>query len=945
MRRGHGPGARPQLRGARVGPRPRWGLAAVGIYLLAGFFLAPIIIRSQVLKHLPVALDRPVTLETVRLNPLTLVLELEDFAIQDPDGTGFISLDGLRVDLQASSLFRPGFTFKEIILDGPAIEVKREPDGTLNFADLLAKGAKEEADAPAEEGEGEIPAVRVGRFVVESGSFSVEDRSPRTHYRKEISSISFTAEDIRTDSEEAGRFNIFGQSGDAESFRLSGQIVPNPVEIQGVLIVEALNLPRFMPYVEHLLNGKVDRGTLSVKLAYDIRPGGDNPVMRIYDGFIDLDEFSLLTHDATDPVINWTRFAVANATVDLLEETVEIEEVTLDGAGLLAHRHADGTLNLATAYVGAASEEDEDTVADNEGVTGDSPLPGDWVVTVGRIGLANTRLAFLDDTLAEPAGLSLDIPEVELTGFTSAGNAPYAVRVSLANEAGGTGSIEGEGELLPLGGSYAFDLKQWNLTPLDPFLSEFTGVDLLEGSLGLKGTAVFSQEENGLTGELALDQVQLLNPTLQLVLQDQAVPDGEAGTAEEAEPVEPAEEALPSETDEPVIADTADAVIPSPFSVFIQTFSIVDGAVTFKDLQQDPDVVFSATDINSQIEGLSSDLSARPTFSLDAQLMEVTPLSAEGQLNLLATEPYADVQVDLKGLTMNPFGPYFSRYVGYNLERGLLNLDLHYVLENSELDASNVVVFNQLTLGSKTDSPDATGLPVPLAISLLKDPAGDIKVDLPIQGRLDDPKFRVSRVVMRALSTLIVKAASSPFNLLAGLVNVNAENLDRIPFAPGTSDLGSAAQSQLDALAEAMKQRPGIGLDVMAGIDPSVEIPALKKRILKDEIVSKVELEEGEALSEAEAYQARLGKAYRSRKALSFLSRDLPPVPEMEAFLMERIDIEPDDLNQLAVKRKQAVRNYLVTQDDIDPDRVLIKTEASLEETDSGLSEVHLSIR
>jgi hypothetical protein len=574
-------------------------LVLFGIYLLAGFFLAPIIIRSQVLKHLPGVLDRTVTLEKVRLNPLTWVLELENFAIQDPDGSGFISLNGLLVDLQATSLFRSGFTFKEIRLDGPGIQVKREPDGTLNFADLLALKAEEESEAAAEEAEAAIPAVRIGRLVVDSGSISVEDLSPRTHYRKEISNISFTAEDLRTDSADAGRFNIFGESDNTESFRLSGQIVPNPLEIQGVMIVEALDLPRFMPYVEHLLNGKVDKGTLSVKLAYVIRPGGDNPEMRIYDGFVDLEGFSLLTHDATDPVIGWTRFAVANATVDLLEETVDIEELTLDGAGVLAHRHADGTLNLTTAYIVEEIVEEIDPA--EESPTEESPSSINWVVSVDRIGISNTNLRFLDDTLPEPAQIFLQIPESEVTDFSTRDQASYAMRVNLANEAGGTGLIEGQGDLTPLGGSYELSLKQWNLTPLDPFLSAFTGLNLLDGALDVNGRASFSQEASGLTGDIALDVVQFLNPSLQLVLHEEPASEADVAAADVAAVEEPEATEEPeaagepgddsqSEAEEPVVV--AETAPPSPFSIFIEKFNIVNGAFAFEDLRQDPDVVF-----------------------------------------------------------------------------------------------------------------------------------------------------------------------------------------------------------------------------------------------------------------------------------------------------------------------------------------------------------------
>jgi len=60
-----------------------------------------------------------------------------------------------------------------------------------------------------------------------------------------------------------------------------------------------------------------------------------------------------------------------------------------------------------------------------------------------------------------------------------------------------------------------------------------------------------------------------------------------------------------------------------------------------------------------------------------------------------------------------------------------------------ELVAENRVAIDQLTFGEKTDSPDATSLPVPFIVALLKDRSGRIDIDLPIRGDLKDPDFKI----------------------------------------------------------------------------------------------------------------------------------------------------------------------------------------------------------
>jgi hypothetical protein len=51
-------------------------------------------------------------------------------------------------------------------------------------------------------------------------------------------------------------------------------------------------------------------------------------------------------------------------------------------------------------------------------------------------------------------------------------------------------------------------------------------------------------------------------------------------------------------------------------------------------------------------------------------------------------------------------------------------------------------VVDQLEFGDKTESKDAVSLPIKLAVALLKDRNGVIDLNIPVNGTLDDPKFR-----------------------------------------------------------------------------------------------------------------------------------------------------------------------------------------------------------
>ena len=118
---------------------------------------------------------------------------------------------------------------------------------------------------------------------------------------------------------------------------------------------------------------------------------------------------------------------------------------------------------------------------------------------------------------------------------------------------------------------------------------------------------------------------------------------------------------------------------------------------------------------------------------------------------------YLDIAANVRDIELGPFSPYSGKYVGYAIEKGKMSFDVTYKIENRKLDAQNKLVLNQLSFGEKVESPDATKLPVLLAVALLKDRNGVIDVNLPISGTLDDPQFSVGRIVITIIINLITR--------------------------------------------------------------------------------------------------------------------------------------------------------------------------------------------
>jgi hypothetical protein len=296
-----------------------------------------------------------------------------------------------------------------------------------------------------------------------------------------------------------------------------------------------------------------------------------------------------------------------------------------------------------------------------------------------------------------------------------------------------------------------------------------------------------------------------------------------------------------------------------------------------------------------------------------------------------------DLKIDFKDMDLSPLSPYSGRYAGYTIEKGKLSMSLKYLIVKKKLDASNNVFLDQFTFGESVDSPDATKLPVRLAIALLKNRKGEISLDLPLSGSLDDPQFSLGRVIIKIIVNLLVKAATSPFALL-GAIFGGGEELSYLEFDYGKDSPDPPAEAKLKTLIKALHDRPALKMEVAGHVDVEKDREALRKvffdrkvrsQKLKDLIKKGAEAPSlDNVVVDAKEYSEYLKKAYREEKFpkprnIIGMAKDIP-VPEMEKLMYTHLQVTDDDLRLLAQRRARAVKDYLVASKQVEPERVFL---------------------
>jgi hypothetical protein len=271
-----------------------------------------------------------------------------------------------------------------------------------------------------------------------------------------------------------------------------------------------------------------------------------------------------------------------------------------------------------------------------------------------------------------------------------------------------------------------------------------------------------------------------------------------------------------------------------PFS--IGSIVISNTSASYNDRSLTPNVNMTVLEFGGTIAGISSSQSQPVDVNLGAKVNGVGPVNISGTLYPFTGNETNDLKITLKDMDLTPASPYSGKFAGYRIALGKLNLDLAYSLIGTQLKSTNIITLDRFTFGDKVESPDATALPVRLAIALLKDRNGQILLEVPVEGSLDDPKFRYGKVITHAIMDILTRVATSPFSLIGAAFGGGGEELAYEDFVPGRSELTSGDNQKLDTLVKALNDRPGLSLEISGSIDPIADRAGLQRVFLEKQI-------------------------------------------------------------------------------------------------------------
>jgi len=889
----------------------------------------------------------------VILNPFKLSLDVAEMQLNDPDGERFASLSEASVNLSMESIWQPGWVIDTLKVSDLYANVVRKPEGDFNFSDMTVS----EAEPDEEESEEiRIPGLTVHEFSIHSDAIVYTDQTRESPYSSRWNGLKIHVLDLSTVLEEGRPYSldVYGEAGG--SLHWEGTVsIPN-AHSEGRLSLKNLSLPILWHLAEPWLEFEIKDGRYDMKGLYEVN-WKDEVSYRITEGKIGLSTVNIAPKspkELPETSVQLDSLDIENIMLDGSAEKVGIKTITVDGLAVSGWQEGQRFslqelfLGIQPADPGAAPPEEEDSTEVG------------WSVALNKAQLINSSMRWRSE-FTDPPTLDIQPIEASIENVTwpLSGDSRLALGMAVNQQA--KISLDGVLALAQGDGSINYSLDGLPLTWFNPNLPEALKAQFTGGNIQIAGNVVlgeFTPTQIGLDGAirnfsatregaediltswetvrlegLAVDMTQN-----NLLLKKLAIDDYKGRLHIARDGSINAMNIWKEEVGEQAEEIAADLSRNKPWAFSIPAVELTDSEIDFMD--QSLPIVFRTVvgDLNGEILGMATNPATAATIELKGSVDGYAPVALGGEFNPF--DATADLDLTFDGVDMALLSPYSGTYAGYPIEQGLLNLHLHYALQSNKLQGKNDFVIDQLKLGKKIKSDKAVDVPLELALGILTDSNGVIDMKVPVSGNIDDPEFSLGGVISKAFINILTKAVTAPFSLLAGLVDSD-EDLQRLTFATGSTELDEANRAKLDQLNEALSQRPGLSLVISGSLNLSADRKRLQKNTVNAQLIE-AGLSQQELDSKGMAWEKAIARRYNAMGE-KLTANSEATAREQYLHIANSIKISDQQMIELSEQRAIAVKNYLINVADMEVGRAALG-KSDLDEKGNLFSGVVLGI-
>ena len=897
-----------------------------------------------------------------------------------------LNLNTLYVNNMSVMPFSQKVEIESLGLFGLDLKAKRYKNGSIDWLEYVKTEeatSKETKKSETNTTQSKPWSVLLNTLALENMKVTFDDEAIRPHVVSRLNRVDLYADNITLLGKEPFSYKLDALINGSAKCLFQGNIVHKKLDLTSSFQCQNLDIVHYRPYIDTAAQKNLKKYDLLLKSALldfsgamKFYENNSSYITKVQDTNVSLHKVALQKRTTKRKILAFNAFNINDITLNSATRELNVSKVDLNRLDILLKKYKNETLNIDNLVIAKKTKKEP------KKSTKEKP----YRVRIQDASLSNAHLLFLDYSLANRQRQTIDRINVDLHKIDSKKQTWLNYKASLRVNKKGYFKASGKLQHTPLEQRGVLRARKLSLREITPYLQQTSYLSIddgslsfainerykpskwrpdlrMQGSLGLHSLFVSNSADDNMP-IFALNELEMKPFTLEIapnrLYVDNVVVDSFYVNAKiDENKTLNFSQLMKKKEDVADVSKTAKkkAKTAEKFPVKIVKVDVKNGSAGFEDLSLPIKFKTNIHDLNGVLYALSNNPGDTSYVNIDGEVDKYGSTKLKGSVDSSDPKEYTDLDFNFKNLDLHAMSGYSASFAGYEIDSGKLYLDLGYKIKNAELNATNNIMIKKIKLGKELEGDNINHLPLGFVIGLLEDSDGIIDIDMPIEGNVNQPDFKYGALVWKTLGNLITKAVTSPFKFLGSMMGLDGEELEFVAFEFGKTNITPPQREKLDKIAKLMLKRPKINLQVDATYDVKKDLEALKLQKLIVMVMKKSGAENDKHAKTAltidvledvyktlkdddvlDKLQAKLHKKYEGKEYKRAYQ---------DALIKLCINIQnvsSAELEKLAKTRAQAVQNYLVSEKNLAPQRVVFGDVVKVDESDSKVVNMKLDI-
>ena len=813
----------------------------LGVLILI-LLLLPGIAKRYIINHSKELTGRQIQIDKLKYNYFTSTIKVFNFKMfEENEQDKFVSFDTLIVNLEPLQLIKDKIEIEQFYLQGLNVNVVMK-DSLFNFRDLIEFHAVKEDSMIVNENTEDLFKYSISKLELKDANLFFDNQN--VDIVTNVEDLSFLIPYIGWDQEEKSNADVKFNFKKGGYFETKLNINPVNGEYNATVIINNLFLDPFHKYTVEYADINSLKGRINSTIYIE---GNTSEVINsTVSGKVEVSDFNM-TDTNNEPF-----FAVKKAAFVLKEIDVTNGSYILDSLNIeepyVSFKMDSLSNNLSKIFL----LEKELNSINKELITiekSDSIATNTLNYTINHFEISNGNIAYSDNLMGSLTNYNFS--NIKVNGDSLSNNRKWGhIQSEMTVNEDGFSKVELDYHPINENFKVIFNSQKLKLDPFYKYISEYANINTIEGdlktNLSINGN-INEVEKVLVSGLIEVSDFSMLDNQDKKFIASKSI----VCNLDEIDIANNSYRIDNLKIIEPYLYFEMDSITNNISKIFYLDDEVEDEKVaTENNSDSEKELFYSINhfEINNGVTDYTDNLTGTPfNYHLSAIKMNTN--------NVVSNSEWVEIKGDMllnnRGtlvaeLSINPSNPMYTNlnfsiekfllsdiniYTNFYMGHTILEGDMYYysnsIITNGVIESENNLLVKNVSLNNTEKG--LYNLPLKFALFLLKDKNGDVNLDIPVGGDLNDPTINVNKMIWTAFKNLIVKAATSPGRLLAGLVGGDPKDIEEINFSYLDSIPSVKNYKQLDKLLELEQKKEGLKIEMVYYVDKKLQKEAIAK--------------------------------------------------------------------------------------------------------------------